>query len=73
MYMEEVIEKTEQQILEESFRQIVANFQSRWTAKGSPISPAGIWNYAMSVMRYEFHKKFDEDTAKYLVEQYKPK
>lgn len=70
--MEEAIEKTEQQILEDSFRQTAANFQSRWTAKGSPISSAGIWNYAMSVMRYEFHKKFDDVTAKRLVEQYKP-
>lgn len=58
--------------LEDLFHKYVIDFKLRWIAKNSPISQAGLYNYAMSVMRYEFHKKFDKETSERLVESYKP-
>jgi hypothetical protein len=65
-------QETQEQMLMELFHQYVINFKLRWISKNAPVSQAGLYNYAMSVMRYEFHNKFDKETAKKLVETYKP-
>lgn len=65
-------EKILQQQLEDKYHQTIANFKQRWLHKDVEISRAGLYNYAMSIMRYEFHKAFDEETSKRLVESYKP-
>lgn len=63
-----------QQQLEDLFNKTVVNFKQRWANKKTPttISQAGLYNYAMSIMKYEFHNRFDEETADRLVEFYKP-
>lgn len=72
--LDQVIDKAalKEKELRDLFNKTVIDFKLRWINKGSPISQSGLWNYAMSVMRYEFHKVFDEETSKQLVDFYKP-
>lgn len=72
--LDEVIEQAaiRERELRNQFNQTIINFKLRWMNKGTTISQAGLYNYAMSVMRYEFHKVFDEETSKQLVDFYKP-
>lgn len=59
--------------LEDLFHQTVTNFKLRWLNKGTKISPAGIYNYALSIMAYEFGNKFDEDEKEKILSVYKYK
>lgn len=73
--MQETKIKTKEELekeLEDKFNQSVVNFKLRWLNKGTEISRAGIYNYAMSVMRYEFHNKFSKEKSQKLVDVYKP-
>lgn len=67
--MTETIESKE---MEHLFHYTIESFKRRWENKGSPISPVGIYNYAMSVMKYEFFGKFEKEKSKELEEQYNP-
>ena len=60
--------------LEELFHTMVVNFKLRWSNKNPPtaISPAGLYNYALSIMKYEFHNRFSDEKAKEIVDKYKP-
>lgn len=71
---EQIVEtkKVAEKELKDLFNQKVINFKLRWINKGSPISQAGLYNYAMSLMRYEFNKIFDKETSEKLVDFYKP-
>lgn len=72
----ETIEKAglKSQQLEDLFHKTIVKFKLRWSNKTPPttISQAGLYNYALSLMQYEFRKRFDEDTEKRLTEFYKP-
>lgn len=72
----ETVDKTglKEKELEELFHQLVVNFKLRWANKTPPtdISRAGLYNYAISIMRYEFHNKFSKEKAKEIVDRYKP-
>lgn len=60
--------------LEDLFHTLVINFKLRWANKTPPtdISRAGLYNYAISIMRYEFHNKFSKEKAKEILDRYKP-
>lgn len=58
--------------LEILFHKVVKAFKDRWHEKGTDISPAGMYNYAMSMMAYEFHNKFSKEKSQELIEQYNP-
>lgn len=72
----ETVDKTglKEKELEELFHQLVVNFKLRWSNKNPPthISQAGLYNYALSIMRYEFHNRFSDDKAKEITDKYKP-
>lgn len=69
-----VTEETTEVNLEDLFNKAVVDFKLRWSNKNPPItiSQAGIYNYALSVMAYEFSNKFDKETQKRLTDFYKP-
>jgi len=72
----ETVDKTglKEKELEELFHKLVVNFKLRWSNKNPPteISQAGLYNYAISIMKYEFHNRFSDDKAKEITDKYKP-
>jgi hypothetical protein len=72
----EVVDKVglKEKELEELFHKLVVNFKLRWSNKTPPtyISQAGLYNYAISIMRYEFHNRFSDEKAKQITDKYKP-
>lgn len=69
-------EKTKEDIekeLEDEFHKTIASFKIRWLNKNVEISSSGLYNYAFSLMKIEFRKKFDKDKEEKILNIYKPK